>query len=491
MKIGVIGAGPVGIYLTKLCLDVGLEVTLIESGSISYESSNLNRSKYIFKTRSAMPEGVHKIGGGGNLWRGRISEFLPGDFNKWFGETDYSWPFTKNSLEHHYKNLYKFVGAGDFDDNEAISKYLHSSLKNLPKNFYFRSFRYCKSNFFSDLFADINRHTNLKVLSDHYCESICRDKLSNLLSVNLIKSDSQTTTIQFDKIVITAGTLQSTALLLRSHEVTPKSSYPALGRYLTEHIEGYIGYVTVKSKCEKKFFKSFALNNFNITNYDYQGIGFAISPKNNGQEQLNIQYEFRPLIKPSYYFERIIKKQSNKCLQKYLSSLILMEKICLSTLVKLQSIIRSLQRKTAYSIYIKSEEIPYYESQLDTLDSDPKIVIYNHKISERTYELIKNNIDEFSEIFSNNFRAKLRLTTSIANLKTMQNHFGPNWHPMGSTKMGNNSSNSVCDENLEVHNCKNLFILSASVFPSASNTNPTFTVLALANKLLNSATFWK
>jgi len=42
---------------------------------------------------------------------------------------------------------------------------------------------------------------------------------------------------------------------------------------------------------------------------------------------------------------------------------------------------------------------------------------------------------------------------------------------------------------LQVHNIDNLFILSASVFPSVSNTNPTFTVLALADRLANSKSF--
>jgi len=76
MRIGVIGAGPVGIYFSKLCLDMGLEVTLIEAGGFPEESLHLNRSKYIFTSPSAMPTGVHKIGGGSNLWRGRISEFI-------------------------------------------------------------------------------------------------------------------------------------------------------------------------------------------------------------------------------------------------------------------------------------------------------------------------------------------------------------------------------------------------------------------------------
>jgi flavin-dependent dehydrogenase len=80
MNIAIVGAGPVGIYFAKLCIDKGYKVTLIESENLNGESSHLSRKKYVFPSPSAIPEGVHKIGGGSTQWRGRISEFLPEDF---------------------------------------------------------------------------------------------------------------------------------------------------------------------------------------------------------------------------------------------------------------------------------------------------------------------------------------------------------------------------------------------------------------------------
>ena len=41
------------------------------------------------------------------------------------------------------------------------------------------------------------------------------------------------------------------------------------------------------------------------------------------------------------------------------------------------------------------------------------------------------------------------------------------------------------DLGLRIHGTKNVFMLSAAVFPTGSNSNPTFTVLALANRLAN------
>ena len=68
----------------------------------------LNLKKYIFLSPSAVPEGVHKIGGGSTQWRGRISEFLPEDFYKTYSGQEFHWPFDKTELDRHYKKLYKF-----------------------------------------------------------------------------------------------------------------------------------------------------------------------------------------------------------------------------------------------------------------------------------------------------------------------------------------------------------------------------------------------
>ena len=69
------------------------------------ESLHLTRKKYIFLSPSAIPEGVHKIGGGSTQWRGRISEFLPEDFYKTYSGQEFHWPFNKAELDQCHKNI--------------------------------------------------------------------------------------------------------------------------------------------------------------------------------------------------------------------------------------------------------------------------------------------------------------------------------------------------------------------------------------------------
>jgi choline dehydrogenase-like flavoprotein len=58
--------------------------------------------------------------------------------------------------------------------------------------------------------------------------------------------------------------------------------------------------------------------------------------------------------------------------------------------------------------------------------------------------------------------------------------FGGSGHIMGTTRMGNNATDSVVDKNCRAHNHQNLFVLGSSVFPTSSTANPTSTIAALS-----------
>ena len=54
---------------------------------------------------------------------------------------------------------------------------------------------------------------------------------------------------------------------------------------------------------------------------------------------------------------------------------------------------------------------------------------------------------------------------------------------MGTTRMGFNKSDAVCDTDLKYFEIDNLYINSTSVFPSGGIANPTLTMLALTSRL--------
>ena len=68
-------------------------------------------------------------------------------------------------------------------------------------------------------------------------------------------------------------------------------------------------------------------------------------------------------------------------------------------------------------------------------------------------------------------------------MSNFKNSGGCGLHPSCTTKMGNNEKNSVVDKNLKINSTKNIFICGSSVFPVNGITNPTWTIMTLANRL--------
>ena len=56
-------------------------------------------------------------------------------------------------------------------------------------------------------------------------------------------------------------------------------------------------------------------------------------------------------------------------------------------------------------------------------------------------------------------------------------------HPSCTTMMGNDKDKHVVDKNLKIHGIQNIFICGSSVFPINGVTNPTWTIMTLANRL--------
>ena len=483
MNIAIVGAGPVGIYLAKLFLDDGHEITLIDSGTLNEESSLLTAKNYTFQKESSMPVGVHRIGGGSLQWHGRISEFTSEDF--------LTWPFNKSELQKHYRELYRFLNAGYLTDHEIIEKYFLNESQELYPELKLRSFRFCDPKFFIKLFKEISVNKRLQILVGHFCVKAIKDEQESRVSLELLKKNFETTILKFDKVIFAGGTFQSTALLQRTLHTTSAQNRENIGNCLMEHLEGYVGYVTISRKNSLKLFKQLSLDEGNRAINIFSGIGIAISVNDSlsNKKLINTQYEIRKFM-PGPNVSSVFKdKFKLKSLSKMFDIVIFFEKSFRFSGRKIKELSDKLTGRRRFSIYIKSEEFPFVNSKVYLADVSQNLLTYNHRISDDTYISLLSNMKSFQRIIWDKFELKIKYKIKLNDIDELKCYFGANWHPMGSLRMGINPENSFCDPNLEVHNFKNLFVVSAAVFPSGSNTNPTFTTLALARRLALSKYF--
>ena len=56
-------------------------------------------------------------------------------------------------------------------------------------------------------------------------------------------------------------------------------------------------------------------------------------------------------------------------------------------------------------------------------------------------------------------------------------------HELGGARMGEDPKTSIVNAQCQTHDVKNLYVVDGSVFPSASEKNPTHTIMALAARV--------
>ena len=387
------------------------------------------------------------------------------------------------------------LGAGDLTDNEFLAKYFAKEINQLPEDFEMRLFRFCEPDFFVNLFDKIKDKPNLELLSGHLCKSIDKSDFENKLQLQLLPMSQKVKTRSFDSVVITCGTLQTTALLQRSYNLMGTDTFEILGKYLMEHIEGYIGKAWTFRREERKFFSAIGLNNENRSIDVSHGAGVGLALKHMGKidgTEINVHFEFRAPM-PEFYFQKLKVKfaHQNLAFNLVLDLSIFLERSISFILRNMRATLLRILNIKLYSVYLKAEEMPFRESTTFLPYLDENFLVYSHKISEITWQRLSAQILEFDVKFNQRFNSRIKFSKKVRSRKGLESLFGSNWHPMGTTRMGADPRYSVVDPNLAIHGTPNCYVLSASVFPTGSNSNPTFTTLALASRLSETEAFSK
>jgi len=482
----IIGAGPIGIYLAHLLLELGKSVCLIESGGLTDENSLLNKSTYSFKTPSAIPEGAHRFGGGGNLWFRRCGEFLARDFLPIPGVRDNAWPISKAELDPHYRAVYRDFLSDDRLDHEVIA----GLLKELPDldldNLQLRIHRVIELERIEAITKQVLEHPNLKLLVDSYCQEIvpCKKSEANSYVLKLLNSSNVESRREAKKLIIAGGALQSPALILRSAGLLDEShSTYTPGSYLMEHIEGFIGYLDFKSEFEcQSFLQAFQpKRRIDSAEPVTVGVGLALSDTVlDGKSLATSHLEFFP-----FRLLPLIEEWEFGFLRQFgFSNLFVLVNNVQSTLFRLYVRVFGINLKKRSVLWIKSEEFPYEDSSVKLSLDDLRRIVYEHKLSQSSVVNLQRSLKLITPALERYAVAKLRIRKRV-----WRNHRGfglrPNWHPMGTLRIGETAKDSFCDRNLQVHGQPDLYVINAAVFPTGSNANPVFTSLALANRFVN------
>ena len=482
MKLGIVGAGQSAIVLAHALRETGIQISLIEAGDFQNESTFLNRDNFRFKTESSMPDGVHLVGGGGNKWYGRVSKFP----NYVFDGVNSSWPIKSQDLARYYEEVYRLVGIEGVDENQIeeiyegdLSSKLQPYLKLSP---YFR----CNPLYFERLIDELKTYENIEFVLSTPIEflTIAEDG-------KVIAKDFQENEFIFDVVVVAGGTFQSTALLLRSLPfLSLVENTNLIGRSLMEHFDGYVGSMRVK-KWELPKVKGLVGGSRPKglrANNDIPGYGYGIKLddtfyRDTDSQILDFHLHFEPYQEVYTFGDLYFLISKKSIIKRILFSIELVVRKFF--VIPLRTLIDSQFNYERFSIYLKGEELPFFDSRMrivESLSAYSDTIECDHSISRSTTLGIRMSLKIFKSVFQNYNFGKIKFFWWFMH-KPRVSYTGPNWHPMGTMPLNVDPSKRVVNSDLSLTGYPTIYMLNAGVFPSGSYQNPTTTVLALAIRL--------
>ncbi|XP_075973275.1 ecdysone oxidase-like [Anticarsia gemmatalis] len=333
----------------------------------------------------------------------------------------------------------------------------------------------------------IKNRKNLKIMKNSFVKRILINAFKQAEGV-LVERDGKTIRIFANKeVIISAGAINSPQLLmlsgvgpeqhLRSKAIPTLVDSPMVGQNLRDHFLLPTTIYTDEPNEETE-----ADMQFEVIQYFYNRTGYLAQ---------NIVYDilaFFSLDKEAKYpdFEiYVLKIQRNKPnLKEYLVKVNQYKDEVADSIVELNQ---------KYSLYVFQVSLlhPHSSGNISLSSRNPKdspIIFPNYFKDPRDIELTVSAIEKVLEVLNttyfksvNGFLGRIKWPACDEFELGSRDYFkcislnvgGTVYHPVGTCKMGTNTTNSVVSSRLKVHGVKNLRVIDASVMPNhvSGNTN--------------------
>jgi choline dehydrogenase-like flavoprotein len=266
---------------------------------------------------------------------------------------------------------------------------------------------------------------NVQLATNTECVRICVNSSGSRATGAVLRQDGAEYVINAEVIAVCAGVERTAALLRRSrtdkHPEGLGNNTGCLGRYLAGHAVGTVFPLISWRKLPPMHTKTFAINSYYHGGSDWPyplGVVQATG-------QMPFWKEASLIVRP---FARSIGVRSIMC-------------------------------------FYMAEALPTHQSRLTF--SGERVV----GRVEPTYNLL--TFDRLRRTARDLFRGAGYWTIAPKQLPSL-------WHFVGTARMGTDPSISVVDPCCQVHGIKQLFVIDASVLPSAGSVNTALTIIALA-----------
>tara|TARA_B100000989_G_C19531904_1_gene470529 strand:- start:3271 stop:4653 length:1383 start_codon:yes stop_codon:yes gene_type:complete len=421
------------------------KILFLEGGSEIVDNKSLKLSKvddYGHLTNHWSNHWLRVIGGTSKVWAGWTAPFQKSDFLNW------PWPIDLDNLYEYYIKAWNELGR---DGENEIKFYLEQ--ENNLEEFYIRPFVLINDPL-SLSFKDYEKIENSKLIKNTHLIKLYSENRNKIDSfdINFNGKKLNYKLHNRQKIVLAMGGVGNAQILLQpdnQYKVPVGNESGQVGKYLMEHpLITAAAEVILDNK--KNVFGKFAYGT-----KDYK-LSFSLNK--------NILLKSENLLNCSIIIDHF------KLLRE-------LDKNLLNNLKNMLS-----EDLTRYEVQVMSEQEPVKDNSILISDEKNSAGIYDVNarciFSRKNFSSIEENLNLFGQFLAKN---------NLGFLKINNDNIYRNWtgsgHTMGTTRMSDNFSTGVVNENLQHFNYNNLFIIGSSVFPSGGAINPTLSIMALAFKL--------
>ena len=479
--IVIIRAGISGLALSQLLKLEDRKILLVESGDFkfnkeinqySYAKAN-NLGNWPSENYASYYSRVRMFGGNGNVWGGWCMELDEHDFTH-----NSTWNILKADLKIHYKKAYELLNIipHNIDPEELNMKSIHPYSINIQRGNYIKNSRE---------YLEKSENIDVLIKTKLINMNLDKNKISSIVLENL---DGNTNKVKLKKLILAAGGIETTRMLL--NYLPYENLNHNLGKYFMEHLQIQVGRVSIKNPLINKFIKIYSpptvkhlfddklgemdakyFSGFQPTNQEVRNY-FVL--RNSNVYQSKSLYRLRHII-----LTRNLTSTGSIKIKDLLSLVI---DVLDMFVIKFKS---AFTKNKSYSVVLHLEQKPDEGNQI-YIDSD-NTTILDWNITNEDFVNLKNSIKNLNIIFSE-MKSDFELNDIFkSDEKKLKNYLEKNifgiGHHMGTTKMGQNENDSVCDLSQRYHGIDNLIINSTSVFPTGGIANPTLTMLALTSRL--------
>ncbi len=486
----IVGSGAMGIMMGVELSRKGKKVLMLESGRRG-EHKDRQIDNEVVQTGKRLENAVwgrkRAIGGTTIAWGGQSLPFRPVDFIRREWVSDSGWPITFDELSAYYTPANAFMRIDGLDYHDDIFRMFGLQKPAFDPSIDFHFSKWAPEPDFTKVYGH-SLERDLQVVYNAMLTRLIPDGNGRITGVEISNHAGRRFEVKANQLLLATGGIESNRILLNNRDLNgsvigdhsgwlgrgfmdhpcistgrlkPKNAY-AFQRLFNTNIRGGRKYSKRLSLAESFQTDQQLLNASASLMFSYPEEEF-----NPYQEILSLRDRKMPDI------FKVIRHADTYALaaRGYLFDHFVYKHRAEATLIMM------LEQEPLRSSRISLAD------QLDRFGL-PKANIH-WDISEKTWTSMITLSDRLGSAFTQLGLGEYTPHPHIrSNNEQWIGHLSDVNHHMGGTRMSANASEGVVDGNLKVWGYENLYVMSASVFPTGSHSNPTLTLLALGQKWL-------